>query len=168
MTTTQAFALALAGALALPGIGLADPVDYPHEVVTLVTHSSPGGGSDVFLREMSKYLGKQINATFVVENVQGGSGAKAMAKLATAAPDGSIFYATTPTYIYTSLLSSPEHKYDAPAAGGKLLHQFRGDLHGRRQPLTRASATSSRTPRRAMANGAPPTRRRSSGRRPSS
>ncbi len=113
MTTTQAFALALAGALALPGIGLADPVDYPHEVVTLVTHSSPGGGSDVFLREMSKYLGKQINATFVVENVQGGSGAKAMAKLATAAPDGSIFYATTPTYIYTSLLSSPEHKYDA-------------------------------------------------------
>ena len=30
----------------------AAPVDYPHRVVTLVTHSSPGGGSDVFLREM--------------------------------------------------------------------------------------------------------------------
>jgi putative tricarboxylic transport membrane protein len=113
MKTTKAFALALAGALAMPGICLADPVAYPHKVVTLVTHSSPGGGSDVFLREMSKYLGKQIDATFVVENVQGGSGAKAMAKLATSAPDGSIFYATTPTYIYTSLLSSPEHKYDA-------------------------------------------------------
>ena len=91
----------------------AQGVDYPHKVVTLVTHSSPGGGSDVFLRELTKYPGKQINATFVVENVQGGSGAKAMAKLATSAPDGSIFYATTPTYIYTSLLSAPEHRYNA-------------------------------------------------------
>ena len=30
----------------------ADPLPYPNKVVTLVTHSSPGGGSDVFLREM--------------------------------------------------------------------------------------------------------------------
>ena len=29
----------------------AQPAPYPHKVVTLVTHSSPGGGSDVFLRE---------------------------------------------------------------------------------------------------------------------
>ena len=29
---------------------LADPAPYPAKVVTLVTHSSPGGGSDVFLR----------------------------------------------------------------------------------------------------------------------
>lgn len=106
-------ALGLAIAVAAPAAAWAQGVDYPHKVVTLVTHSSPGGGSDVFLRELTKYLGKQINATFVVENVQGGSGAKAMAKLATSAPDGSIFYATTPTYIYTSLLSAPEHKYDA-------------------------------------------------------
>ena len=63
----------------------ADPLPYPSKVVTLVTHSSPGGGSDVFLREMSKYLGKYIDATFIVENVQGGSGAKAMARVATGA-----------------------------------------------------------------------------------
>ncbi|MBB3949923.1 Bug family tripartite tricarboxylate transporter substrate binding protein [Aureimonas jatrophae] len=79
---------------------------YPHRTVTLVTHSSPGGGSDVFLRQLVKYLSRQIDATFVVENVQGGSGAKAMARLASSPPDGSVFYATTPTYIYTSLLSS--------------------------------------------------------------
>jgi tripartite-type tricarboxylate transporter receptor subunit TctC len=84
---------------------------YPHQVVTLVTHSSPGGGSDVFLREMSKHLGKYIKATFVVENVQGGSGARAMSRLATAKPDGSVFYATTPTYIYTSLMSKPANTY---------------------------------------------------------
>ncbi len=89
----------------------AEPVAYPHRVVTLVTHSSPGGGSDVFLRELSKHLGKYINATFVVENVQGGSGARAISRLATAKPDGSVFYATTPTYIYTSLLSKPSHTF---------------------------------------------------------
>jgi len=90
---------------------LADPAPYPAKVVTLVTHSSPGGGSDVFLREMSKYLGKYIDATFIVENVQGGSGAKAMARVATAPADGSVFYATTPTYIYTSLMSKPQSTY---------------------------------------------------------
>jgi tripartite-type tricarboxylate transporter receptor subunit TctC len=90
---------------------LADPAAYPVKVVTLVTHSSPGGGSDVFLREMTKYLGKYIDATFVVENVQGGSGAKAMARVASAPADGSVFYATTPTYIYTSLMSKPQSSY---------------------------------------------------------
>lgn len=89
----------------------AEPAAYPVEVVTLVTHSSPGGGSDVFLREMSKHLGKYIDATFVVENVQGGSGAKAMARVASAPADGSVFYATTPTYIYTSLMSKPQSTY---------------------------------------------------------
>ncbi len=89
----------------------AEPLAYPHKVVTLVTHSSPGGGSDVFLRELSKYLGKYIGATFIVENVQGGSGAKAVARVAGAPADGSVFYATTPTYIYTSLLSKPSATY---------------------------------------------------------
>ena len=89
----------------------ADPLPYPNKVVTLVTHSSPGGGSDVFLREMTKYLGKYIDATFIVENVQGGSGAKAMARVASGPADGSVFYATTPTYIYTSLMSKPQSTY---------------------------------------------------------
>jgi putative tricarboxylic transport membrane protein len=89
----------------------AEPLPYPNKVVTLVTHSSPGGGSDVFLREMTKYLGNYIGATFIVENVQGGSGAKAMARVATAPADGSVFYATTPTYIYTSLMSKPQNTY---------------------------------------------------------
>jgi len=80
-------------------------------VVTMVTHSSPGGGSDVFLREMAPHLSKIMGATFIVENLQGGSGAKAMAAIAKAKPDGGIFYATTPTFIYTSLLSRPSASY---------------------------------------------------------
>lgn len=83
------------------------PTPYPQKVVTLVTHSSPGGGSDVFLRELVRYLGPALGVDCIVDNVPGGSGARAMAKVANAPPDGSMFYATTPTYIYTSLLSSP-------------------------------------------------------------
>lgn len=85
--------------------------DYPHDTVTLVTHSSAGGGTDVFLREMSGFLGKAMGVNFVVENVTGGSGANAMAKMAQSPADGSIFYGTTPTYINTSLLSSPEYDF---------------------------------------------------------
>ncbi len=105
------FTAAAMGTLALPAVSRAAPQAYPHKVVTLITHSSPGGGSDVFLREMSKHLGRYIDATFVVENVQGGSGARAISKLATSRPDGSVFYATTPTYIFTSLLSKPQHSF---------------------------------------------------------
>ena len=77
--------IAGAATIAVAAITMAAPVaaqDYPHDTVTLVTHSRAGGGTDVFLREMTKYLGTYLGANFVVENVRGGSGAKAMAKLA--------------------------------------------------------------------------------------
>jgi putative tricarboxylic transport membrane protein len=86
--------------------------EYPVDTVTLVTHSSPGGGSDVFLRELARFLGPALGANVVVENVTGGSGANAMADLAQAPADGSRLYATTPTFIYTSLLSELEYGYD--------------------------------------------------------
>jgi len=86
---------------------------YPVDRVTLVTHSSPGGGSDVFLRDLAKNLGPILKVRFIVENITGGSGAKAMAYVAKAKPDGSVYYATTPTYIQTSLLSKPEFGYTA-------------------------------------------------------
>ena len=79
--------------------------------MTLVTHSSPGGGSDVFLREMVPHISRIMGGTFVVENLQGGSGAKAIATLAKARSDGRMLYATTPTFIYTSLLSRPAARY---------------------------------------------------------
>src|SRR5687768_18535107 len=92
----------LLAALLLGPAALAAPAvaqDYPHDTVTLVTHSSVGGGSDVFLRELAEYLGPALGVNVVVENVTGGSGANAMARLASAPPDGSVFYATTPTFI---------------------------------------------------------------------
>lgn len=102
---------AVAAAVLAGGLTAAQAQEYPVDTVTLVTHSSPGGGSDVFLRELSRYLSPHLGANVIVENVSGGSGAKAMARLAQAPADGSIFYATTPTFIFTSLLSDPEYKY---------------------------------------------------------
>jgi putative tricarboxylic transport membrane protein len=105
-------AASLAALFAVPPARAADaPLPYPVRVVTLVTHSSPGGGSDVFLRELTRYLHKYIDATFIVENAEGGSGAKAMSRVAAARPDGSVLYASTPTYIMTSLLSRPGNTY---------------------------------------------------------
>lgn len=89
------------------------PARYPIPNVTLVTHSSPGGGSDVFLRELTRHLQPVLGATFAIENLRGGSGAQAVARVARARPDGSMFYATTPTYIQTSLLSKPEYGYES-------------------------------------------------------
>ena len=111
---TIAHAALATAALAMVTAAPADAQSkYPHSTVTLVTHSSPGSGSDVFLREMIKYLGPEMGVNFVVENIRGGGGAGAVARVAKAPGDGSMFYATTPTYIQTTLLSKPEFGYDA-------------------------------------------------------
>lgn len=107
----RAAVLALLAASLAPAAGA--QAAYPHQRVTLVTHSSPGGGSDVFLRELARHLGPALGVNFAVENVTGGSGAKAMAMVARGKPDGTVFYATTPTYIQTTLLSKPDVGYTA-------------------------------------------------------
>ena len=99
-------AVVSAGAIALTAQS-----KYPRSVVMLSTHSSPGGGSDVFLREMAPHLSRVMGVKVVVDNLAGGSGAKAMAVVAKSKPDGGLFYATTPTFIYTSLLSRPAATY---------------------------------------------------------
>jgi putative tricarboxylic transport membrane protein len=104
--------VALAAASTANAQSNSDKVPYPVDTVTLITHSSPGGGTDIFLREMTKRLGEHMDANFIVENVRGGSGAKAMAKIATSPADGSVLYGTTPTFINTSLLSKPQHSYE--------------------------------------------------------
>jgi putative tricarboxylic transport membrane protein len=108
------WAIVLVSCIALSwsgGSATAQTVKYPQRNVTLVTHSSPGGGSDVFLRELIKHLGPVMGVNFAIDNVRGGSGAKAVAQVAKAPADGTMLYATTPTYIQTTLLSKPELGY---------------------------------------------------------
>jgi len=96
----------------LAAAGVSAQAPYPQERVTLVTHSSPGGGTDLFLRELTTYLTPLMKTNFAVENIRGGSGATAVAHVAGGKPDGSIFYGTTPTYIQTTLLSKPKVGFD--------------------------------------------------------
>ena len=103
----------LLAALGFAAFGALAQTPYPHKNVTLVTHSSPGGGSDVFLRALAKHLGPKMGVNFAVENVRGGSGARAVSRVAQAPADGSMFYATTPTYIQTTMLSKVPHGYDS-------------------------------------------------------
>jgi len=98
--------LAAAALLVATAAGAQTP--YPHSRVSLVTHSSPGGGTDLFLREIGMVLAPLMKTNFAVENVRGGSGATAVAQVAAGKPDGSVFYGTTPTYIQTTLLSKPK------------------------------------------------------------
>ena len=114
MTGAGARAIAFGLALAVCATAAAwAQSGYPVPTVTLVTHSSPGGGSDVFLRTLAKHLGPKMGVNFAIENITGGSGARAVAKVAQAPADGSVLYATTPTYIQTTLLSKPQYGYDS-------------------------------------------------------
>lgn len=106
-TTVAAAAVSVIALLGAP----ASAQEYPVDTVTIYTHSKPGSGSDLFLRAISKPLSKYLGANVVVDYWAGGAGAKAMANLAKADPDGSVFYATTPTHITTSLLSQTEKTY---------------------------------------------------------
>ena len=96
----------------MPDRGAARSAPYPHDVVTLITHSSPGSGSDLFLRELARHLGPRMGVDFVVEHVTGGGGARAVSRLANAPADGSVFYAATPSFIFTSLLSRPASTWE--------------------------------------------------------
>ena len=102
----------IAALTALAASGVSAQAPYPQSRVTLVTHSSPGGGTDLFLREIGLVLAPIMKTNFAVENVRGGSGATAVAQVAGGKPDGSIFYGTTPTYIQTTLMSKPKVGYD--------------------------------------------------------
>ncbi len=112
LSTAVAGMMLLAPATA-PAQEQQEPLDYPHDLVTIITHSSPGGGSDVLARGMAEYLSDVFGGIdVVVENVVGGSGASAVAEVATAPAHGSVLYATTPTYIFTSLMADLSYTYE--------------------------------------------------------
>src|SRR3546814_16509969 len=56
----RSLAASAAVAALVAGAGQAAAQSYPIDNVTLVTHSAAGGGTDVLLRAMNKYLAKQM------------------------------------------------------------------------------------------------------------
>ncbi len=88
-----------------------DRIPYPVKTVTMVMQSSPGSGGDLFLREVANTANKYLDGNFAVENVTGGSGAKAMAFTNKAPGDGSVLMGVSPTYVNTSIISKPPVVY---------------------------------------------------------
>ena len=102
-------ALAAAMALAAACEGTVDrrgdpDAPWPPPNLTLITHSSAGGGGDLVARELGRTLEAMYETTVNVENRVGGSGAVATAYVVTRAPqDGSVLQVVTPTQLITPL-----------------------------------------------------------------
>jgi len=111
--TWKMTALASFAVVTMHGSALAqDKIQYPVDSSTMIMQSSPGSGGDLFMRAVAEVASRYIDANFVVENVTGGSGAKAMALLGKSEGDGGMLMGVSPTYINTSILSKPPVGYD--------------------------------------------------------
>ena len=65
--------------------------EWPTRPITLVVPFSPGGGVDISARLQAQAIGDILGQSVVVENIGGGAGMTAGARVAHAAPDGYTF-----------------------------------------------------------------------------
>lgn len=105
-------ALVAAVVLAAAGCGGGDrnaSGEFAPEAVDFVVHTGPGGGSDVFAREVTGLLqqtGMITPNSWTVRNESGGSGASAIAFLARLDGEDETVALSTPTWITTPLTTS--------------------------------------------------------------
>jgi tripartite-type tricarboxylate transporter receptor subunit TctC len=93
--------------------------EWPTGTVTLITHSSPGGGGDIMARELGRTLERLYDVNVVVENRVGGSGAVSLVYMANRVPtDGSVLQVITPTHLITPIRSRgvPTYQQMTPIA----------------------------------------------------
>lgn len=90
----------------------AKQAEYPTKEITLVVHTAPGGGGDVYGRQLAKYLEPVLGKPVVVENRPGGSGATALSYVAKAAPDGYTLLALTNTLVMTPIKNKTPNTID--------------------------------------------------------
>lgn len=118
MTRTALRTTAVSAALALLVTGCSSATgsddgttaeEFSPEAVELMVHTGPGGGSDVFARELTAILESEElveRSSWTVVNENGGSGAVAMAQLARLAGEETTVAMTTPTWLTTPLTNA--------------------------------------------------------------
>lgn len=79
--------------------GAAVAEGYPHERIDYLLHVRPGGATDVLARTTASGLEEAMDATVVVENRPGGSGASQMALFTRMDPDGSSIGSVTASHL---------------------------------------------------------------------
>lgn len=80
-------------------------VKWPTRNVVLITHTSPGGGGDIFNRAMAKAAEKPWGVSVAVENRTGASGANAFIATRDAKKDGYTLMGQTPTVITATMMN---------------------------------------------------------------
>jgi tripartite-type tricarboxylate transporter receptor subunit TctC len=103
--------LTLLAALTLSMSAVAAP--YPDHTVRIVVPYSPGGGGDVVGRPLSQELGKQLSASFIIDNRGGAGGNIGMETVAQSAPDGYTLVLALTSQLAINQALYPKLPYDA-------------------------------------------------------
>ena len=86
---------------------------YPEKPIEWVIWASPGGGSDIFVRNMARLMEPYVSQPFVPVNKSGGGGAVGMAYTASKPADGHTILAVTTNFVLTPALGrSPKGPAD--------------------------------------------------------
>ena len=118
LTNRRAFvstSMALAAALALPGVASAQNVDFSGKTIEWVIPFGVGGGSDVWARFNAPLLAKYLpgHPTVVVKNAPGGGSITGTNQFAAnAKPDGLTVLGTSGSTQFPFLLGDPKVRYD--------------------------------------------------------
>ena len=98
-------AMSLTLLFAAPSLHAAE--SYPNKPILFITHSGPGGGMDTMLRRLTDVMAKEklVSQQMRVENIQGGSGAKAMTSLVKRKGDDHVLAGMTSVWIAAPLIS---------------------------------------------------------------
>ncbi len=100
--------LSLTFCAALSGVSSAHAADYPSNPIVIISPYAPGDAVDNTARIFADNLGKELDASVVVQNVTGGSGIIGMKNALKAKPDGyTLVMAVAGALINAPMTSNP-------------------------------------------------------------
>lgn len=106
------FILAGSATLAFPGAAHAQFT--PSRPITMIVPFPAGGGADILVRLLTKYMSENLSQPFIVQNVPGAGGALAFGQVARAAPDGhTLGWVSTGFPVMAATLSNLSFKPEA-------------------------------------------------------
>ncbi|MFZ9632909.1 MAG: tripartite tricarboxylate transporter substrate-binding protein, partial [Alphaproteobacteria bacterium] len=97
------FAVALAASVIVAGPALAQ-ANYPARPVQMIVPAPPGGGTDIFARQLAEIVSETFGQRIVVENRAGGGGTVGVTQVVAAQADG-----YTLGFIWNSPLTTSPH-----------------------------------------------------------
>lgn len=124
MTTRAAVTICAAMSAAAPSMAQGSNASqdaakfFKDKTVRIVVGYGPGGGYDAYARMIAPYIGRQLEATVVVENVPGAGGLIALNRTAAAAPDGLTVQLVNGTgAILSQIIEAKAARYDVLELG---------------------------------------------------